>query len=42
MQPFYEADTPLIERNPVVFYKTGFFIFLLTTIWLVLKLLSQK
>ena len=42
VQPFYEADTPLIERNPVAFYKTGFFFFLLTTIWLAFKLLSQK
>lgn len=42
VQPFYEADTPLIERNPLAFYKAGFWIFLLTTLWLVLKLLSQK
>ncbi|MDB6005017.1 MAG: serine/threonine protein phosphatase [Prosthecobacter sp.] len=42
VQPFYEQDTPLIERNPVAFYKTGFFVFLLTTLWLVLKLLGQK
>jgi serine/threonine protein kinase len=42
VQPFYDQDTPLIERNPVAFYKTGFFIFLLTTVWLVLKLLGQK
>lgn len=42
VQPFYEADTPLIERNPVAFYKTGFFVFLLTTIWLAFRLLFQK
>ena len=42
MQPYYETDTPLLERNPLAFYKAGFFIFLLTTIWLVFKLLSQK
>jgi serine/threonine protein kinase len=42
VQPFYEEDTPLIERNPVAFYKAGFFLFLLTTLWLAFKLLSQK
>ncbi len=30
------------DRNPLAFYKTGFFIFLITTLWLVFKLLSQK
>ncbi|MFO1486459.1 MAG: protein phosphatase 2C domain-containing protein [Verrucomicrobiaceae bacterium] len=42
VQPFYEEDMPLIERNPLMFYKAGFFILLLTTLWLALKLLSQK
>jgi serine/threonine protein kinase len=42
VQPFYETDTPLLERNPLAFYKTGFFVFLLTTIWLVFRQLSQK
>lgn len=42
VQPFYEEDTPLLERNPLAFYKTGFFILLLTTLWLAFKLLSQK
>ncbi len=42
VQPFYETDTPLLERNPLAFYKAGFFIFLLTTIWLAFRLLSQK
>ncbi|MDZ4402604.1 protein phosphatase 2C domain-containing protein [Prosthecobacter sp.] len=42
VQPFFEADTPLLERNPLAFYKTGFFTFLITTLWLVFKLLSQK
>ncbi len=42
VQPFFEADTPLLERNPLVFYKTGFFILLLTTLWLAFKLLTQK
>lgn len=42
VQPFYETDTPLLERNPLAFYKTGFFILLLTTLWLVFKLLSPR
>lgn len=42
VQPFFEEDTPLLERNPLAFYKTGFFLLLLTTLWLVFKLLSQK
>lgn len=42
VQPFFEDDTPLLERNPLAFYKTGFFILLLTTLWLAFKLLAQK
>lgn len=42
VQPFFEEDTPLLERNPLAFYKTGFFLFLATTLWLAFKLLSQK
>jgi serine/threonine protein kinase len=42
VEPFYEEDTPLLERNPGAFYKAGFFILLITTLWLVFKLLSQK
>ncbi|MBB5031639.1 bifunctional protein-serine/threonine kinase/phosphatase [Prosthecobacter vanneervenii] len=42
VQPFHEADTPLIERNPLVFYKIGFFILLLTTLCLAFKLLTLK
>ncbi len=42
VQAFFEEDTPLLERNPLAFYKTGFFVFLLTTLWLVFKLLSQR
>lgn len=40
-QPYFEDDTPLIERNPLAFYKAGFFIFLLTSLWLALKLLGR-
>lgn len=40
VQPFFEDFTPLIERNPLTFYKTGFFILLAATLLLTLKLLS--
>lgn len=40
-QPNFEEDTPLIERNPLAFYKAGFFIFLLISLWLALKLLLR-
>lgn len=42
VQPYFEQDTPLLERNPLAFFKTGFFILLLTTLWLAFKLLTQK
>lgn len=41
VQPFYEEHTPLLERNPVAFYKAGFFILLFTTLWLLFKLVAQ-
>ena len=41
VEPFFERDTPLIARNPLRFYKTGFFILLGVTLWLLLKLLSR-
>ncbi len=42
VQPFFEENTPLLERNPLAFFRTGFVILLMTTLWLVFKLLSQK
>lgn len=41
VQPFFDAHAPLIERNPLGFYRTGFFILLAATIWLALQLLSR-
>ncbi len=41
-EPFFEEDTPLIERNPLAFYKAGFFIFLLISLWLAFKLLLRS
>jgi hypothetical protein len=28
VRPFHKPGTPLLERNPLLFYKTGFFILL--------------
>ena len=39
--PFHDAEAPLLERNPLLFYKTGFFILLATTLWLLIKLLAR-
>lgn len=36
--PFFEEFTPLLERNPLTFYRTGFFILLVITLLLLLKL----
>ena len=41
VQPFYDAAGPLLEHNPLAFYKVGFFIFFIMTVWLALKLLNQ-
>lgn len=40
VQPFFEEFTPLLERNPLTFYRTGFFILLVITLLLALKLLT--
>ncbi len=40
VQPFFEEGGSLLERNPLAFYKTGFFILLLTTLTLALLLLA--
>ena len=41
VEPFFQAETALFERDPLLFYKTGFFILLATTIYLLVKLLSH-
>ena len=38
VQPCYDASAPLLERAPLVFYKAGFFVFLITSVLLALKL----
>lgn len=41
VRPFHENDAPILERNPLLFYKTGFFILLFITLWLLLKLFAR-
>jgi serine/threonine protein phosphatase PrpC len=38
---FHESDVPLLQRNPLAFYKTGFFLLLALSAWLALKLLRH-
>jgi serine/threonine protein kinase len=42
VRPFYRRDTPLFERNPLAFYRAGFFLLLATTIFLLVYLLLEK
>jgi len=42
VEPFFQAQTPLFERNPLLFYKTGFFVLLVVTLYLLAKLLSHS
>lgn len=37
----FEEDAPLLERNPLLFYKTGFFILAALCLWLAFKLLTH-
>ncbi len=39
--PLFEEGAPLLERNPLAFYKTGFFILLAIVFWLALQLLKH-
>lgn len=41
VEPFYHSDAPLLVRNPLGFYRAGFWIFLATTLYLLLRLLTQ-
>ncbi len=40
VEPFFQPGASLLEKHPLLFYKTGFFILLAITIGLVVKLLS--
>ena len=37
----FEEDAPLFERNPLLFYKTGFYLLAFLCLWLALKLSTQ-
>ena len=42
VRPYFEASAPLLERNPVLFYKIAFALSLLLNAWLVWRWLSGK
>lgn len=42
VQPYFEADTPLLQRNPIALWRTGFFILLAVVIWQALQLLARR
>ena len=42
VRPFYRKSAPLLERNPVLFYKIGFFVLLAVNLYLLLRLLLAK
>ncbi len=42
VKPFFRKDAPLLERNPVLFYKAGFFLLLAANLFLLYKLLARK
>ncbi len=37
VQPWFEDDTPLLQRNPVAFWRTACFILLAVVIWMAMK-----
>ena len=41
VRPFHQPGTPLLERNPLLFFKAGFFLLLAITIGLLLIILNQ-
>ncbi len=41
VEPCFEEDAPLLERNPLLFYKTGFYVLALLCVWLAVRLLTS-
>ena len=39
VEPFYQRETALLQRNPLLFYKTGFFVLLVVVLLLLVRLL---
>lgn len=42
VEPFYLPGQPLFERDPALFYKIGFWVFLATTIYLLSRIYTQR
>jgi serine/threonine protein kinase len=42
VRPWFRKDTPLLERNPLLFYKTGFFILLIISLILLILLMHRR
>lgn len=41
VQPWFEDSAPLLERNPLAFYRTGFYILLALALWMLSKLATR-
>ena len=41
VEPFFQTETALLERDPLLFYRTGFFVLLAATIGLLIRLLTH-
>lgn len=41
VEPYFEKDTSLLERNPLGFYKSGFYLLLALSLWLLFKLVTH-
>ncbi len=42
VEPFFQPGAPLLQRNPLAFYKTGFWLLLAATLVLLLRLLAAR
>lgn len=41
VKPWFRAGAPLLERNPALFFKAGFFVMLMVNLYLLFRLLSK-
>ncbi|HEY2573032.1 MAG TPA: bifunctional protein-serine/threonine kinase/phosphatase [Verrucomicrobiaceae bacterium] len=41
VQPWFEENAPLLERNPLAFYRTGFYLLLALALWMLLRLVTR-
>lgn len=42
VEPWFEDSAPLLERNPLAFYRAGFYILLVLALWMLLKLATHS